>query len=274
MHDKNIKVYKGKKSLLNHPKIIAFDLDETIGSFGDLYFLWNGINTYISHDYKDYEVFRELLVIYPEFLRYGILSILDFLKHKKKIGECSQIFLYTNNQCNEIWIDMILQYIGEKIGENIFDKTICAFKKNGVITNNSRTGNTKTYADFIKCSMISKTSEICFIDNTYYEKMINERVFYIQPKSYEHSLSTDEIIDRFISKWSFFQIPLNFESTLYEWFLMNNAIKKATIDETKISLHLAVSQKIMYYLKEFFLVRSQRTKKICVNLGRFTRKKK
>ena len=45
MNDKLIQIYKGKhyyKSNLKHcPKVIAFDLDETLGSFVDLDILWN-----------------------------------------------------------------------------------------------------------------------------------------------------------------------------------------------------------------------------------------
>lgn len=279
MQDKYIKVFKGKAFLNNskyHYKTIAFDLDETLGSFGDLYLLWIGIETYIQHNIDPNDLFRSIMDLYPEFLRHGILSILEFLLHKKKIGECHRIFLYTNNQCKNGWIDHILKYISEKLGENIFDKTISAYMIQNKMKNISRTSNNKTYNDLIRCTMISKSADVCFIDNSYYEKMLHDRVYYIQPKSYEHSLSTDEIIDRFISKWVLFPLPANFETTMYEWFLMNNAIRKSSLNESKITIDIAVSQKIMYYLKEYFLlsIRSKNTKKIAVNLGRFTRKKK
>lgn len=279
MQDKYIKVFKGKSVLNNakyHYKTIAFDLDETLGSFGDLYLLWIGIETYIQHNIDPNDLFRSIMDLYPEFLRHGILSILEFLLHKKKIGDCDRIFLYTNNQCKDGWIDHILKYISEKLGENIFDKTISAYMIQNKMKNISRTSNNKTYNDLIRCTMISKTADVCFIDNSYYEKMLHDRVYYIQPKSYDHSLSTDEIIDRFISKWVLFPLPANFETTMYEWFLMNNAIRKSSLNESKITIDIAVSQKIMYYLKEYFLlsIRSKNTKKIAVNLGRFTRKKK
>ena len=192
------------------------------------------------------------------------------------MGECSHVVLYTNNQCKEGWIDHILKYLGDKLGEPIFDKTVCAFKINKKITNQLRTSNNKSYADLIRCTMLPKSAEVCFIDNSYYEDMVHDRVYYIQPRSYQHSLSTDEIIDRFISKWGLFSIPSNFESTLYEWFLMNNAVQKGDMNENNILIDITVSQKIMYYLKEYFLLatRSPKTKKIAVNLGRFTRKKR
>lgn len=285
MREKYIRIIKGsaytspksvKGSVKGGSKTIAFDLDETIGSFGDLYLLWVGIETYIKSTVDHSVLFRELLDLYPEFLRHGILSILEYLLHKKRMGECSQVVLYTNNQCKEGWIEHILQYLGDKLGEPLFDKTVCAFKIHNKITNKERTSNNKTYTDLIRCIMLPRSAEVCFIDNSYYEDMVHDRVYYIQPRSYEHSLSTDEIIDRFISKWVLFSLPVNFESTLYEWFLMNNAIKKGNMNENNTTIDITVSQKIMYYLKEYFLLstRSPKTKKIAISLGRFTRKKR
>jgi hypothetical protein len=285
MREKYIRIIKGsaynssksaKGYVKGGAKTIAFDLDETLGSFGDLYLLWTGIDTYIQPDIADELLFRELLDLYPEFLRHGILSILEYLLHKKRLGECSKVVLYTNNQCKDGWVEHILRYLGDKLGEPLFDKTVCAFKIHNKIVNTERTTNNKTYADLIRCVMLPKSAEVCFIDNSYYEQMVHDRVYYIQPRSYEHSLSTDEIIDRFISKWAAFPLPANFESTLYEWFLMNNAIKKGNMNETNTAIDITVSQKIMYYLKEYFLLstRSPKTKKIAISLGRFTRKKR
>ena len=274
---KYVKIYKGNaygSFAKKMAKTIAFDLDETLGSFGDLYLLWVGIETYISHEVDPSTLFRELLDLYPEFLRPGILPILEFLSYKKSVGECSQIVLYTNNQCKPGWIEYILKYLDGKVGQPVFDNTVCAFKIDNKLTNPSRTTQNKTFADLIRCTMLSRSAEICFIDNTYYEDMVHDRVYYIQPRSYEHPLSTDEIIDRFVSKWVMFSIPESLESTFYEWFLMNHAIQKGNHNNTNIDI--TVSQKIMYYLKEYFLLstRSPRTKKIAVNLGRFTRKKR
>lgn len=282
---KYVKIFKGNAYTKSSPlyaksvqKIITFDLDETLGSFGDLYILWKGIHTYIEPKIENTYIFRELIELYPEFIRHGILNILDFLYHKKLAGKCSKIFLYTNNKCNEEWSDLITRYLSENVGAGteLFDSIICAFKINNKQIQPSRTTNNKTYTDLIRCTLLPKTAEICFIDNTYYDKMLNERVYYIQPKSYIHNLSTDEIIERFISKWSLFTLPDAFESTLYEWFLMNGGIRKTNPMDIDISIDLSVSQKIMYYLKEYFLLstKSQKTKKIALSLGRFTRKKR
>jgi hypothetical protein len=90
--------------------------------------------------------------------------------------------------------------------------------------------------------------------------MATERVFYIQPKSYEHSLSTDEIIDRFISNRKRFSLNSSIESQLYDLFLAHGRFKKTnSLNEYSINIDLVVSQKIMYHLKEFFCCLTKNT---------------
>jgi hypothetical protein len=119
--------------------------------------------------------------------------------------------------------------------------------------------------------MMPKTAEFCFIDNTYHRKMVHDRVYYIQPKSYEHGLLPEIIIQRFIKKWVFFPLPQEIEQLLNEWFSNITVEKRGSTQES-----IAVSQKIMYHLKEYFLLSTKmpKTKKISFGLGRFTRKKR
>jgi hypothetical protein len=68
-------------------KYIVFDLDETLGSFVDLYILWKGVahlnkTGVIKFEGSQYN-FNDILDIYPEFLRCGIMTILEFLFYKK-----------------------------------------------------------------------------------------------------------------------------------------------------------------------------------------------
>lgn len=109
--DKYAKIYKGSNILKvkskKKTKVVAFDLDETLGSFVDLDILWKLIhqfkptnNSYSSPDGPDHNRgtsvreanirpppnnidFNNLLDLYPEFIRYGIISILEYLKQKK-----------------------------------------------------------------------------------------------------------------------------------------------------------------------------------------------
>jgi len=267
------KIHKGKSftktkyAPMRGQKVITFDLDETLGAFGELYLIWLALNPTTNVQM----VFRELLDLYPEFLRPGIFPILEYLLYKKKTGECSHIFLYTNNQCSPPWVDYILTYFDERLNTvNLFDKAVKAFKINNQIVEPLRTSHSKSYSDLIRCTLIPKNSELCFIDNTYHPKMDHDRVYYIKPKTYEHGLSSKEIIDRFLSKWTVTPLPVGFEQELRSFFAKNEPNKSSQRDA------ILVSQKIMYHLKEYFLLSTKKpkTKKISFGLGRFTRKSK
>lgn len=237
-------------------KVVVFDLDETLGSFGDLFLLWTGI----KHIYPEFDSFSELLDIYPEFLRTGIIAILQFLYKKKKSGECEKIFIYTNNQCPPIWISHLMHYFQEKMistlgqGMVLFDKVIGAFKIGNVPFEISRTTNKKTYSDLIHCTMLPKNTEFCFIDDMEYNKMKHDKIYYIKPRAYIHSLSVQEIVDRwqivFSSKYSILS------SYWYSWFALHNRngylLEKEEVEHS--SIHKQVSEKLMFHIREFFLL--------------------
>jgi hypothetical protein len=284
----DIHIYKGKAFIMSYnnkkkyiessKKVITFDLDETLGSFGELYILLQAMTDYYKmieqiHDMNS--IFHKLLDMYPEFLRHGILNILRYLYNKKLSGECSKVFLYTNNQCygteNSKWLSFLIRYIHSKIcSQNIvlFDKIICAFKINNQVMEPMRTTHNKTYSDFIRCSLLPRSAEVCFIDNTYYQKMLNDRVYYIQPRSYYHALSKEVIMDRVERLWTGPSLDYSFIKDRFSKYSVGSR------NSYIFSSDIVVSKKIMYHLKEFFLLstKGKKTKKILVRLGRFTRK--
>jgi hypothetical protein len=228
--------------------------------------------------------FFDILELYPEFLRYGIIPILEYLNQKKKNGDCDKVYIYTNNQCPDDWTKRISDYFNKKLlsEADIFDKVICAFKINNCQVELNRTTHDKTHNDFINCSILPPTTEICFIDNTYFSGMRRERVYYIQPKSYHHHLSTKEIIDRFAYSKLGSQITSTKNelpfliSSLTEFFKGCNRYLPGNPTFRQLETDIYVAQKIMYHVKEFFYItcsRRLRTRKIKVKLGRFTRKK-
>ena len=276
IEDKYAKIYKGKlfhKSKVkpkNTYKIIAFDLDETLGFFVDLETLWRTIQE------SKYNVdFNKLLDLYPEFLRYGIISILEFLYQKKLSGECAKLYIYTNNQCSVEWTNQIAEYFNYKLGitTSLFDQIIYAFKINDKKVELMRTTHDKTHADFIKCTILPKTTEICFVDNSYFDKMTKDCIYYIQPRSYYHHISVKEIVDRYINS------PLclrnNSAQLFYDRFDRDIDYKYFDNIPKKLEIDVFVAQKIMYHIKEFFFLttRKCRTRKIRVCFGRNTRKK-
>jgi len=276
--DNKINIYKGKyyntKPNAKNNKVMVFDVDETFGSFFELKILWDYIST-INPKLTTSKQFNELLDLYPEFLRYGIIPIIDYIYQKKMAGECYKVYVYTNNQYNYDWVNLILEYFMYKLDCKIklFDQVIRAFKINSKKIEVKRTTNSKTYDDFIKCTMLPTSTEICFVDNNYFPEMKNERVYYIQPLSYYHNLSKEEIICRFLHSniWALIkQTDGKNENELYDNF-ETNFMKNTKIMKQDIR----VAQKIMYHIKEFFYFpkNKNKTKKNKMVFTRFTRKK-
>jgi len=290
IEEDNIAVYNGliySKKHIKHKKVITFDLDETIGSFAHLHILWKGVLRFIDKKNKNKnknEMFSQLFDLYPEFLRYNIIYILNFLNRKKEDKDIN-LYLYTNNQCEITWINQITLYIEEKlkISNPLFDKIIYAFKIKNKRIEPNRTSHDKTHEDFINCVMLPKTTEICFIDDCFHQEMINNKVYYIQPKAYFHGLSTNTIITRFLNsklgKTCALESNLkhNYVSFLYDWFDFNQAKKYTPKNYIYSSVNEKnISKRILYYIKEFIYAKNgsnnNKSKKNKIKQN-FTRKK-
>tara|TARA_Y100000816_G_C26098794_1_gene581946 strand:+ start:1467 stop:2330 length:864 start_codon:yes stop_codon:yes gene_type:complete len=270
-----------KKQRKKVPKVVALDLDETIGSFSHLHILWNGIiKNQLNKDFTSKDTFFKIFDIYPEFLREHIFQILYYLYQKKINIKGTIIYLYTNNQCNTPWVQYIIDYLEYKlkIPNKLFDHTIGAFKIRNRIVEPNRTTHKKTYSDFINCAMLPKKTEICFIDNSYHNEMVHNKIYYIQPRSYYHNLSINTIISRFMNSSIGFNIKNNsilkdnFVSYIYDWFEFNNAnryIPKLYIPINSIN----ITKKIIFHIKEFFYHKQKyNTKKSRKIMSNFTRK--
>jgi hypothetical protein len=305
------KIYDAKKC----SKVVVFDLDETIGNFADLYLIWTAIfNTGIYTGTVNANVaqliFNELLDLYPEFLRYGILDILEFIRTKIQNGESHRIYFYTNNQCEFTacstdtsrssystteWVEMIIVYLNRKINtlDTIFAKPICAFKIGNRIIEPLRESTSKTHRDFLKCAILPKQTEICFIDDAYHVKMKHDKVYYIQPPPYTHGLSRETIINRFMNSDLFSKLrtsqhftltPSDFLSVKNPSSLELYSNKLCPIDgvdalgyrdNSSENTNVEIYHKLMYYIKEFFCIATKNgtTRRVKKRLSKFTRKK-
>ena len=165
-------------------KIVVFDVDETLGYFVEFGIFWESLNVYIKNHHIDYELsqhdFNKILDLYPEFIRPNILSILNYLKHKKISKACNGVMIYTNNQGPKQWVLYIKEYFEHKIKYKLFNHIISAFKVNGKHIELCRSSHDKTYDDFIKCSKVPDDVQICYLDDTYYPEMNAENVYYIK----------------------------------------------------------------------------------------------
>ena len=275
-------------SICLNQKVVVFDLDETLGSFADLYILWCGV----SQIWPTCQYFDLLLDVYPEFFRYGMLTILEYLYDCKQKGKCHKIFVYTNNQCSVTWVKQICNYMESRVIRNyfeqssskdnsmkLFDQHICAFKINNKPVELCRTSHQKRLDDFFRCSTISENADICFIDDVDYPYMRGSAVYYICPRAYIHPLSTREIINRILkSTWITepdYSILLS-KSYWQNWFFIHRKrmIRKGVID---LSIDLQISQKLIYHLSEFLHCKTWNTepilKKIRSERKRFSRRR-
>jgi hypothetical protein len=294
-------IYKSHPSSTNLPKAIAFDLDETLGSFSDFYSIWARLDTHM----KTQQVFNGIMDLYPEFLRVGILSILRYIRCKQESGHCLPIYIYTNNQCEDVnWIYRLIDYLEGLVlsfedkssldnprtptlvaslirsgvlahstvnGEppaKIFARPIFAFKIGERRIEPGRTTHEKTYSDFVRCSMLSTSHELCFVDDVYYKKMKHKRVFYIQPPPYVHSVPYREVLRRFL------------ESDIYRRLYPDRNMNLLSVGDYTCNIaeeqeERKITNKIMYHIREFFLVgtRKNSTKRRKPKLGNFTRRK-
>ena len=182
-------------------KIVVFDLDETLGYYVEFGMFWDALKNFIKIQNilinVDQLLFNKVLDLYPEFLRPNIINILNFLKQKKRIKHCHKLMIYTNNQGPKKWANLIISYFETKLKHKLFDQVISAFKINGKQIEICRTSHEKSHKDFIRCTKLPNTAEICFLDDNYYPQMSHKNVYYINIKPYIHDLPFQELLNRF-----------------------------------------------------------------------------
>jgi hypothetical protein len=195
-------------------KIVVFDLDETLGYFVEFGMFWDTLKHYYKNNEEstnknsninknknpvfDQSLFNKLLDLYPEFTRPNILNILKYLKKQKQDKHCHKLMIYTNNQGPPEWAQQIKGYFEDKLNFVLFDQIIGAFKVNGKQVELCRTTHMKTHKDFISCTKIPETTQICFIDDVFHPGMTNDNIYYIHIKPYTYDLPFETIVDRFI----------------------------------------------------------------------------
>ena len=241
------------------PKIVVFDLDETLGYFQEFGMFWNCLTQYICHENINIneitqDVFNSILDLYPEFLRPDIITILTYLKKKKKQGYCNHVMIYTNNQAPKEWTEMIQRYFDKKIHFVLFDQIIGAFKINGKVTEICRTSHTKNIQDFICCTRLPEGTQICFVDDVLHSGMICDNVYYVNIKPYTCDLPLDVIVDRFLNSKIMHQVINNdayfkqFVFTIFHKYNYKISIKT----EADMNIDKILSKKILDHLHTFF----------------------
>jgi hypothetical protein len=162
--------------------------------------------------------------------------------------------IYTNNKGPKEWAINIKNYFHKKINYELFVKIIGAFKIKGKHLEFNRTTNKKTINDFIKCTKLSIDTEICFIDDNYHHKMVDDNVFYIKLDQYKYSLSFKELIQRLV-KSNILKKYINdetFFNNILNVYLNNSNYKPNYKTSYELENYKMTSKKTMLYLQTFF----------------------
>ena len=237
-----------------YKKVVVFDLDETLGSFGQFGSFCMLLDDYYNNDDKAYSMFNELLDLYPEYPRPYILNVLRYLLQKKKDGKCKAVMIYTNNQGERAWVEHIKTYFETKLQSKIFEQIISAFKVDGKIVEVNRTTHDKTIDDFFRCTKLPKDVEICFVDDLFHPKMEDDNVYYIHVKGYKHYLPSSVMIKRFLNSNLAKDIKDNHaEREKFTTYMMNRLNYNITEKDTdEQEMDVIISKKMLEHMKSFF----------------------
>lgn len=180
--------------------VLVFDLDETLGSFGQLYYFWNRTKEFLKNNELSKKKFFNIIDNFPLFFRPNLLKLLNVIKNKKIEKKCNFVMIYTNNNGPNEWVNLLKDYLHYKVQYNLFDKIIRAFEARGSRVEMCRTTNSKSYNDFIKCTKLPENTQVCFLDDIYHEPMENKNVYYIKLKPYQYSISFNILTKIFYNK--------------------------------------------------------------------------
>jgi hypothetical protein len=240
-------------------KIIVFDFDETMGSFGEINIFWNAILEVLNIDKKQKKrILFQILDIYPTIFRPLIDDILQFILKQKIKNKCKEVLIYTNNNGPVEWCNYIIEYLNYKTNKNIktIDKIIKAFIVNGKLREPNRTSIDKSIVDLIKYTKYSKNLEICFIDDQEHKKMIHDNVYYINIIPYKFNMSFEDMIDIYYNKILTNDI-INYEEFKQKilkktkrYNINNNTA--CDIDNKDMHIHTVISKQIINYMYDFF----------------------
>lgn len=247
----------------NKQKIVIFDLDETLGYFVEFGIFWDSLHNYAringidSKKIFNQEYFNDVLDIFPEFIRPNVLSVLQYIKIKKMLKRCHGVIIYTNNQGPKEWAQFIKNYFERKLKFKLFNQVINAFKVNGKHVELHRTSHDKHMGDFLRCSKLGQNIEICYLDDTYYDGMNTDNVYYVKIKPYVHDLHFDSMIRRYMHSSVSDKLlsDKNTETDFFD-FMQNNMANYEFVCMEKrkeeFELDKIVTKKIMAHVRTFF----------------------
>lgn len=250
-------------------KFVIFDLDETLGYFKQLYYLFSVVKKINASFVLTQSVFHRVLDVFPEFLRPQILDILLYLKQQKQFHPHTYLILYTNNT-HPNWTTYIRTYMEDKIHEasgkssdakeeeaeaeepshSFFDKIIHAQNQHAC-----RQHQRKHLDDLFRCIDYASQSPICYIDNEYHPGMKSRQTHYCKLSSYVCNLPLVVLSERLRQNHLLDELlpgvhPSVFEN-IYQHYSQNKYTRGLTDAERRYELR--TSQVLMLKIRIFFM---------------------
>ena len=168
--------------------VVAWDLDETLGSWVQLGLVSDCIQDRLGRQLGKEELFS-LIDLFPEYVRPGVVPLLETLKSQIKSGVQTKVILFTNNNGPRSWAKNIVSYFNRRVGFSLFSEIIPAFEVNGKQVSKCRTSPGKLYSDLLACIDHPRGTKVCFIDDQEHPGMRNTHVRYLKIAPYSVSLS-------------------------------------------------------------------------------------
>ena len=191
---------------------IVFDLDQTIGDFGAVGMLKDCVDNLYAmlrlNKLSNKNAF-DMFDLFPEMFRYNIFDILNQIKKINNVILNVKVYIYTNNNKNKEWVQLIADYMSYKLGFNVFTYIVAAYKVDNIQIEARRTTYEKTLEDLLTCTGLTKHDKICFIDDIYHPKMRRPNIYYINIAPYTHAYDFNNIVKKYHSKYLTSIIPLN-----------------------------------------------------------------
>ena len=236
-------------------------MDETLGSFSQLYKFWNLCKIYFKNNNLDNKYFYGTIDLFPLFLRPNILTLLNIIKKKKISKICNYVMIYTNNNGPQEWASLIQSYFHHKLNYPLFDKIIRAFKIDGKQIEICRTSYDKSFKDLINCTQLPYDTRVCFLDDQNHKEMHHENVVYINIEPYNYNVKFDIMAEKFYNKY---QKTLKFgnKKDFIDFINVNtykinlNSLKKS---KTHINIDILLTDHIIKEIKKFLRSNRNRT---------------
>ena len=229
--------------------VVAFDLDETLGNFGEVGLFMSGLEAFVGRKLTRAETFH-VFDLFPEYFRPYILNCLAMLRDAKKEDPSLLVVIYTNNYGPKDWATSIARYLETKIKYKLFDQIIGIYKWGNVTVEKMRTTNEKTMDDLRRVMRLDEQVNVCFVDNLLHDKMKDS--YYIHCGDYRHSISFAKMMERFMKATPDFvrgEHRLEFRYIMIKFF-EGHAYTKYTRTEGDMKTSQAILTHLALFLKD------------------------